>query len=145
MQAATISTILFVCTGNTCRSPLAEGIAQNWLDKHKKGRWLAVSAGVYAQEGMPTSEETICALANRGISYSGTSKQLTKKMAEGAKAIFCMSESHVVVARQFARSAELLDPSSSIPDPIGQNQNVYDALADQLEKLIVKRLHRLTK
>ena len=144
MQAKTISTILFVCTGNTCRSPLAAGIAQNWLDKHKKGGWLAVSAGVYAQEGMPPSEETIRALADRDISYSGTSKQLTKKMAKEAKAIFCMSESHMVVAKQLARNAKLLDPSGSIADPIGQDQNVYDALADQLEQLIVKRLQKLT-
>ncbi|MBC8202156.1 MAG: low molecular weight protein arginine phosphatase [Planctomycetes bacterium] len=139
----TISTILFVCTGNTCRSPLAEGLAQKWLKEHNHEGWLAVSAGIYAIDGMSTSSETLQALENRGISYDGTSTLLTEEMAKEATLVICMSESHLAVAKQFTEQAELLDPNGDVADPIGKGQSVYDALANQMEKLIGNRLHTL--
>jgi len=145
MQAMTISTILFVCTGNTCRSPRAEGLAQKWLDDHGCRGWLAVSAGVHAFEGMPTSEETIHALSDRGVAFDGTSKPLTQAMAKEAKAVFCMSRRHLNIAKELTDNAQLLDPARDIADPIGQNQSVYDDLADYLEPLIACKLETLTK
>jgi protein-tyrosine-phosphatase len=139
-----ISTVLFVCTGNTCRSPLAEGIAQKWLDENGFSDWLAVSAGVFASEGCPTSEETIKALSQRGITFNGTSKGITKKMATSATAILCMSRSHLATVNQFVDNAELLDPSGDILDPVGQDQSVYDALAEQMDILISTKLTSLT-
>ena len=139
-----ISTILFVCTGNTCRSPLAEGLAQKWLDEHGFSGWLAVSAGTFAIDGMPTSQETIDALASRGIEFYGTSTALTAKMAKQASAVFCMTRSHLEVAKQFTDKAQLLDPRGDVSDPIGQDQSVYDALADQMEDIISKTLQSLT-
>ncbi len=139
-----ISTILFVCTGNTCRSPMAEGLAQKWLDDNGFNDWLAVSAGVFALEGNPTSEETVEALSQRGIEFCGTSLPLTMEMAKSAKAVFCMSSSHLSAAKQFTDTAELLDSSGDIFDPIGQDQSVYDALAQQMEELISIKLKKLT-
>jgi len=139
-----ISTVLFVCTGNTCRSPLAEGIAQKWLDENGFSDWLAVSAGVFASEGCSASEETIKALSQRGITFSGTSKGITKKMATSATAILCMSRSHLAAVNQFVDNAELLDPSGDILDPVGQDQSVYDALAEQMDILISTKLTLLT-
>jgi protein-tyrosine-phosphatase len=141
----TISTILFVCTGNTCRSPLAEGLANKWLDEHDCKGWLAVSAGVLAIDGTPTSEETIHALSERGIVYKGTSKPLTQAMAKEANVVFCMSKRHLTVAKQFAKNAQLLGDDGDISDPIGQGQSAYDALADSLEKLIACKLEKLTE
>tara|TARA_B100000959_G_C14858531_1_gene573262 strand:- start:439 stop:876 length:438 start_codon:yes stop_codon:yes gene_type:complete len=139
-----ISTILFVCTGNTCRSPLAEGIAQKWLDDHNCKEWLAVSAGVYATEGAPTSLETIEALLTKGIVFDGISLPVTLDMVEAATAIYCMSTSHLASLENLTDKAELLDPNGDISDPIGQDQSVYDALADQMEKLISTKLKMLT-
>ena len=145
MQAMTISTILFVCTGNTCRSPLAEGLAQKWLDDRGYKGWLAVSAGIHAMEGVQTSEGTIHALSSRGITFEGTSKHLTQAMDEEAKIVFCMSERHLIRAKEFTDNALLLDSAGDISDPIGQDQSVYDALADYLEPLIACKLETLTK
>ena len=140
-----ISTILFVCTGNTCRSPLAEGIAQKWLDKHGISNWLALSAGVYATEGSPTSIETLEALSVLGIDFRGVSTPLTPEMAQQADIVLCMTESHLSAVSMLTEKAELLDPLGDIADPIGQSQSVYDALADQLGKIIAQKLDILTR
>ncbi len=145
MQAMTISTILFVCTGNTCQSPLAEGLANKWFEDHHCEGWLAVSAGIYAMDGYPTSEESIYALSHHGIAFEGTSKRLTQEMAKKAKVVFCMSRNHLDAAKQFTENAQLLNPEGDIPDPMGQDQPVYDALADKLEQLIAHTLETLTK
>lgn len=144
LQPMTAPTILFVCTGNTCRSPMAEGIAQKWLDDNGFVDWQAISAGVFAAQGRPTSEETIKALSQRGISFEGTSKVLTEEVAHAATVVLCMSQSHLIAASQFTNSVELLDPSGDIVDPIGKDQSVYDALAEQMEQLIEVRLKTLT-
>ena len=123
---------------------MAEGLAQKWLDDHGFNDWLAVSAGVFAHEGYATSEESIEALSQRGIAFDGTSTSLTKEMATSANIVLCMSRSHLVAVKQFTDSAELLDSRGDILDPIGQDQSVYDALAEQMEKLIATKLQALT-
>jgi protein-tyrosine-phosphatase len=123
---------------------MAEGIAQKWLDNNGFNDWLAVSAGVFANEGNKTSEETVEALSQRGIVFDGTSLPLTEEMAKSAKAVLCMSLSHLFAVSQFTNKAELLDPSGDILDPIGQDQSTYDALAEQMEQLIATKLQLLT-
>jgi protein-tyrosine-phosphatase len=123
---------------------MAEGIAQKWLDDNGFTDWLAVSAGVSAAEGNPTSEETIKALSRRRISFDGTSKVLTREMARAADVVLCMSKRHLIATLMYTNNVELLDPSGDILDPIGQDQSVYDALATQMEKLIESKLKALT-
>lgn len=122
---------------------MAEGIAQKWLDDHHLSSWLAVSAGTLAIEGIPTSCGTVESLSQRGIDFDGTSSLLTKKMVTAADLVLCMSTSHFSVAEQYGGNVEMLDPSGSIADPIGQEQIVYDELAKKLETLITKRLEKL--
>ena len=124
---------------------MAEGIAQKWLSDNGFTDWLAVSAGVSASQGSPTSEETIRALSQRGILTVGTSKVLTSEMARAADLVLCMSKRHLIATLKFTNNAVLLDPSGDILDPIGQDQSVYDALAEQMEKLIAVKLQELTK
>jgi|TARA_Y100000031_G_C7945976_1_gene259281 protein-tyrosine-phosphatase len=123
---------------------MAEGLAQKWLDDNGFTDWLAVSAGVYAIEGSPTSQETIKSLSDRGIEFEGTSYPLTQDMATSAKIVLCMSGNHLKAAHKFTEHAELLDPSGDIPDPIGQDQSAYDTLAQKMEKLIATKLQSLT-
>jgi len=123
---------------------MAEGLAQKWLDEHQCDNWLAISAGVFALDGMPTSEETLVTLAQRDIAFEGSSTPFTKEMAQSAFIVFCMSNSHLAVAKQFTEHAELLDQEGDIADPIGQDQSVYDALAMHMEPLIARRLESLT-
>ncbi|MEC8818810.1 MAG: glycine hydroxymethyltransferase, partial [Planctomycetota bacterium] len=82
-------TILFVCTGNTCRSPLAEGIARDLVDSGRvegleSSQVLFASAGISAAEGMSPSAETVDALRERGIEIGSRSIQLTGDMVREA-------------------------------------------------------------
>ena len=122
---------------------MAEALAQNWLAAKGYPNWLAVSAGTFAQEGVPTSPKTVEALSRKGIAFEGTSTALTKEMAAKADIILCMSENHLEVVHQYVVEAELLSPEDSIADPIGQDQTIYDELAEQLEKLIHKKLEAI--
>ena len=144
-------TVLFICTGNTCRSPLAEGIAREMIRTGRvegvESDLFVASAGVHAEDGVPTSPESIDALERRGIEFRGTSTGLTREMVEAADLVLGMTTSHVEIARAIAPGAstpiERLDPDADIDDPFGQSQTVYDRVASRIEAVIPDRLHSL--
>ncbi|WP_280770748.1 low molecular weight protein arginine phosphatase [Salipaludibacillus daqingensis] len=83
--------ILFVCTGNTCRSPMAEAIFEH---KKESEKLEARSAGIHGLEGMPMSEGSKMALAKRGIMESHQSATLTKELIRWSDVILTMTETH---------------------------------------------------
>ena len=88
--------VLFVCTGNTCRSPMAEGI-YNALAIHNDLDSRAISAGVSTQEGMPASFGAQNAMAELGIDISLHSSQpLTNELLERADAVLCPCGDHQI-------------------------------------------------
>ncbi len=141
-------TILFVCTGNTCRSPMAEAIALDLLRSHEHWaeRVRVFSAGVGAGEGAPTTEEAVESLRRLGVEAPRhRSVQLTAEMIRGADLIFGMTRSHVDAVRAIDESAAgkifPLDPEArDVPDPIGGPQSIYDETARRLRELVEQRL-----
>ncbi|TVQ54871.1 MAG: hypothetical protein EA377_04455 [Phycisphaerales bacterium] len=144
-------TVLFVCTGNTCRSPLAEAIAREWSRQQGlREQLFFASAGTHASSGSPIAEETVVALQNFGIEHSGTSKPLTAEMIRKADHVICMTPGHAEEARHLVEndpdaSAKivLLNPDEPIDDPIGMGQKAYDALAKKFRTLIPQRMKEL--
>lgn len=141
--------ILVVCTGNICRSPMAEGLLRHALAGQPEPlRSLkVVSAGVAARTGEPISENSVTALKKTGIDISNLRAQaLTQELLDNSLVVFGMTESHRAIIRMRARPApanlhlfrEFMPASADreIGDPYGGTLKVYEAARDEMVEAI---------
>lgn len=149
--------VLFVtvCSGNTCRSPMAAGLLRALLteklgiaekDLATQG-YMVESAGVSAMSGAPASTGAVHALAARGIQIGGhRSQPLTFDLASRADYIFAMTDAHVQAVHRLCPSArervrKLAD--ENIEDPIGEGDEVYAQCARKIETALRRRLEEV--
>ncbi len=145
--------ILFVCAGNTCRSPMAAAFCRKKLcgklnctvDETEARGYKITSAGLAAGAGMPASDEAIGICARKGIDLSGhRNLPLTCAEAEASDYIFAMSESHreqiLEICPAASQKCLLLDAGGEIGDPIGAGVDVYDKCAKQIENALAERM-----
>ena len=132
--------ILFVCTGNSCRSVMAEGFFKH-LVADRADEFLVGSAGVGAMDGYPASSETLRVMREQEIDVSGhRSRKITSAMVRAADKIFVMETMHKEAILRFWPEADekvhLLTEYSTdkfkesleidIPDPIRMPNNFYN-------------------
>lgn len=131
--------ILFVCTGNTCRSPMAEG----YLRAKNTQNINAFSCGLFA-DGSPVSQNSALAMDEIQIDISShISKQITKADIENADRIICMSPSHKLSLESIGvTNAEVL--GGGIFDPYGMDLEAYRLCRDQIIKEIDKLFFDVT-
>jgi len=142
MNDSSPGAILFVCTGNTCRSPMAGALARRAL-----GAGASVeTAGLAASVGAPATPEAVEAVRRLGAELRDHSaRQLTREILDGARTIYVMTHAHAHGVLRIDPAArdrvELLDPAGAdIDDPIGGPQSLYDDVARRLDRLIRLRL-----
>ena len=144
-------TVLFLCTGNTCRSPLAEALARHRFGE-ERARFL--SAGLQAWPGQPASPGSLRAAAERGADLGRhRSRALTPHLLAGVDWVVAMTRAHAALFRQdhpdFSGRVSLLSTPGrdlaaetvlpaveEVADPFGGPAERYETMAGQIERLL---------
>lgn len=145
--------VLFVCTGNTCRSPLAEAIARKLGAERGLEKVSFSSAGTDALSGAPASDGSMLVGVERGLDMSShRARPLTPELVAESELILGMSDQHVETAIELGGEGKtfLLDDfatsgksSLGVPDPFGQHLTAYRSSADDIERQVALAVERI--
>lgn len=149
--------IVFVCTGNTCRSPMAAALARKILADRlqttvsklaEQYHVLVESAGLHAFPGMPATPEAKAAVASLGGDLAGHSSQrISLELLRRADVVFTMTEDHraelLHLLPVIAEKIFCLDPAGDIEDPIGGSESLYRQVAQRLQSVLSTRLNEI--
>jgi len=146
-------TAVFVCSGNTCRSPMAEGIAKQALaqqygvsvDQLGSVGAQALSAGIFAFQGMPATPEAIDVMNTMGIDLTRHySQPLSPELIHQADVLYCMTPVHRSAVIHMSPTAEdkiqMLVPDGEVSDPIGSGLSGYQQCAKLIQHQVTQRL-----
>jgi protein-tyrosine phosphatase len=147
MSEATPKTLLFVCTGNTCRSPMAERLMADRC-KNLPG-WTFSSAGIFADAGAPPSPPAVEALREVGIDLTGhRARPVTPALIRDADLILAMTQTHSDLLTQIdpaaANKTRTLHsygsekPGADIMDPFGGGIDTYRIARDEITSALTE-------
>lgn len=145
--------LLFVCTGNTCRSPMAAAIFNHFAEE-KKSSWFAQSAGLAAETGIPVSPNTVTALKDYGIHVEDhISYQLEERMIRDSGLVLTMTETQRDLLRiyypdfkeKILSLAEFSGYQGDFEDPYGKDLAEYQKLAQTFMDLMPGVVDKLTQ
>ncbi len=146
-----MKSVLFICTANMCRSPMAQGLFQAYLGEKRDG-WRVESAGVAAWEGSSATQKTLQILAERGIDLSHhTARQIDRHLLEQFALVLVMEHQHKQhLQTQFPDYAdkvflisEMTGEQYEIDDPAGGTLDDYRRTALEIEKIIHQGFDRI--
>lgn len=137
--------ILFVCTGNTCRSPMAEGLFNKLVSDKKIENVISSSAGLFAMTGDEVSPNSVKACERFGVDISShRARRITAYILDETDKFVCMTPEHAASLSLYVQSEKIIVLGNGIPDPYGGDLETYmicansikTALSEQLEEIL---------
>lgn len=124
--------VLCVCTGNTCRSPMAQSLLQQLADR-KDLPVQVRSAGLAAFAGDPAAENAVLAMGECGIDLSAhRASPLTADLLDESDYVICMSDRHAAALSPYVQAEKIVVPPGGVPDPFGGDLDCYRKTRDRL-------------
>ncbi len=134
--------IMFICSGNTCRSPLAEGLFKKYLKDNNITDIEVGSAGVGAFPGDAVSINSILVAGSRGIDISEhRARNVNPEHLTTTDLFFCMSDSHKQVLLRHCDESKIV--VLNVPDPYGRPMEIYENCAKMLENQFPQILEKI--
>ncbi len=145
--------VLLVCTGNICRSPLAEGLMQRELETREIGGVIVTSAGTGAWEGTPASEGAYLVALEHGLDLSRhRARLLTKEIVRASAVILTMARHHRARVEELGGRGKVFllgeyagrsSGDAEVSDPFGSDLDVYRETYEELDELVRVAVDRL--
>lgn len=136
--------VLFICSGNTCRSPLAEGLFKKYLADNNITEVEVSSAGISVFPGDEISVNSALVAMNRGINISlHRARKLNPQHIVETDLFVCMTESHSDVISKYCDSSNIM--TLNVSDPYGQSIEKYEECAKQIERAFPQILEKINE
>ena len=137
--------ILFVCTGNTCRSPMAEGLFKKILADKGIDNISSSSAGLFAMTGDEVTPNSVKACERFAVDISAhRARRITSYILDETDKFVCMTKDHAASLSLYVPSEKVIVLGDGVPDPYGGDLETYIRCANSIRTALLDQFDEIT-